>query len=93
MEELLGKTLGEFNPDGSIKVDAPLCAVTGQFAAGNHQSRYRIAGTPYFYRVLSDFDHLVTPEWRAEFEGKVKGSNRGAAKQRPAPLAEGKDNG
>ena len=97
MEEMLGVTLGEFNPDGSIKVDARLCAVTGQQAGGNHQSRYRISGTPYFYRVLSDFDHRVTAEWRAEFEGKVKGSYRGAAmsasSKRPAPLAEDVKNG
>lgn len=92
MEEMLGTTLGEFNPDGSIKVDANLCAVTGQHATGNHQSRYRISGTQYFYRVLSDFNHLATEEWRATFEAQVKGSNRGTVK-RPSPLVEGKGNG
>lgn len=92
MEEMLGATLGEFNPDGSIKVDARLCAVTRQQAGGNHQSRQRISGTPYFYRVLSDFIHLATPEWRAEFEGQVKGQNRGSARRAPV-VVEGKDNG
>jgi hypothetical protein len=87
MEEMLGVALGEFNPDGSIKIDAPMCAVTGRHATGNHQSRYRISGTLYFYRVLSDFDHLATDEWRAAFESQVKGFNRGAAK-RPSPLTE-----
>lgn len=81
MDELLGVTLGEFNADGSVKTEAPMCAVTGLRATGNHQTRYRIAGTPYFYRVLSDVDHLVTEEWRTEFEGKVKGSNRGSVKR------------
>lgn len=83
MDELLGVTLGEFNADGSVKTDAPMCAVTGLRAAGNHQTRYRITGTPYFYRVLSDVDHLITDGWRAEFEGKVKGYNRGAVKRAP----------
>lgn len=49
-----GKHIGEFNTDGSLKTDVSHCALSGRFLRSIHSTRYRLAGTPYFYRVLTD---------------------------------------
>lgn len=67
----LGTRFGEFNSEGAIKEDVTECALSGKPVKGIHSARYRIAGTPYFYRVLTDVAHLFTEEKRAELEAAV----------------------
>ncbi len=60
--------IGEYDADGQTKVEADECALTGRPVLGLHSVLQRISGTNHFYRFLSDFDHLLTPEKRAEIE-------------------------
>lgn len=53
-ELIPGTHIGEFDADGSVKTDVSHCALSGRFLRSIHSTRYRIAGTPYFYRVLTD---------------------------------------
>ncbi len=66
-EDRIGKDVGEFNQDGSIKADAVVCAFSGRNCKGIHAVRERIRGTRYFYRILTDVYESVTDGWRAEF--------------------------
>ncbi len=72
MDVILGETVGEYNPDGSIKEDVWRCAFTGQFVRGVHSNREPVADTRFFYRVSANELHLVTDEWRAEFAAAIK---------------------
>lgn len=55
LDELIpGKHIGEFNTNGSVKTDVSHCALSGRFLRSIHSTRYRLADTPYFYRVLTD---------------------------------------
>lgn len=60
--------IGEYNPDGTTKTEADVCALTGRPVLGLHSVLARVSGTNFYYRYLSDFDHLLTPEKRAEIE-------------------------
>lgn len=72
MNVILGDTVGEYNPDGSVKEDVIHCAFTGQFVRGVHSNREPVAGTRFFYRVTANDLHLVTDTWRGEFAAAVK---------------------
>jgi len=55
LDELIpGKHIGEFNTDGSLKTDVTHCALSGKYVESAHSTRYRVVGTSYFYRVLTD---------------------------------------
>lgn len=53
LELIYGTHIGEFNDDGSVKNDVSHCALSGRFLRSIHSTRIRVAGTPYFYRVLT----------------------------------------
>lgn len=63
--------IGEYDSDGNVKVEANECAVSGQPVLGEHNIMQRIAGTPYFYRYLSDYEHRLTADKRKEIEALV----------------------
>lgn len=60
--------IGEYDADGQTKVEADICALTGRPVLGQHSVLARVPGTNFYYRYLSDFDHLLTPAKRAEIE-------------------------
>lgn len=77
--------IGELNPDGTIAVEADECAITGGLVLGEHHVMQRFGAT-HFYRYLSDKEHLLTREKRAEIEALVKSSkvaspDKGKAKE------------
>lgn len=63
--------IGKLAADGSIEVQADECAITGRPVLGIHSVMQSIHGTPYFFRYLSDFDHLMTAEKRAELAAQI----------------------
>jgi len=67
----MSNVIGEYFPDGTTKTEADTCALTGRPVLGLHSVLARISNTPYFYRYLSDFDHLLTPQKRAAIEATV----------------------
>lgn len=63
--------IGKLAPDGSIEVQADECAITGRPVLGFHSVMQHITGTPYFFRYLSDYDHLMTDDKRAELATQI----------------------
>jgi hypothetical protein len=76
--------IGELNQDGSIKTEVEACAISGQKVLGEPSAMQRILDTPYFYRYLSDYEHLLTREKRAELEALAKGSKGASPVRRTA---------
>lgn len=72
--------IGELNSDGSIKIEADECAISGQRVLGEPSQMHRIKDTPYFFRIYSDYEHLLTAEKRAEIEALAKGSKLASPK-------------
>lgn len=64
--------IGELNEDGTIKTEADEDAITGKIVLGEHHAVHRIAGTRFFFRVLSDYEHLLSPQKRKEIEALVE---------------------
>lgn len=57
--------IGEYAPDGSIAVDADVCAVTGVPILLEHHVQVRLDVT-HFVRRVAGRGHQLTPERRAE---------------------------
>ena len=53
---------GEYNEDGSIKVNATVCVVTGRPLGSS--AKAPVPGTRYFYRMRPDVSRLMTKEQR-----------------------------
>lgn len=93
LELIHGTHIGEFDADGSVKVDVSHCAVSGRYLRSIHSTRYRIAGTPYFYRVLTDAaPNGLDDDQRAELDSRVmsvvgKPSRTKVSKTPPADAA------
>lgn len=89
LDELqLGKHIGEFNDDGSVKQDVTHCALCGKYLRSIHSTRYRIAGTPYFYRVLTDAaPNGLSDEQRADIDAQAKKIMSGASKAKATKAA------
>ena len=64
--------IGKFDESGAIETQADECALSGKTVLGEHSSLVRIAGTPYFFRYLSDYEHQLTREKRASIEAQIK---------------------
>ncbi len=53
--ETIEQVLGEYNPDGSIKREPILCAVTGRKVFDSTPTvKARVPGTNYFYRTITN---------------------------------------
>lgn len=52
--KIVEEVLGEYNPDGTIKREPVVCAVTGRrVVASTPTVKARIPGTDYFYRTIA----------------------------------------
>lgn len=82
---------GEYNPDGSVKVEADECALTGRKLSKpfDNTIRQRFSNTPYFVRYLGSQQHLVTDELLTEWQREIKGNEKPLRK--PVVVSEGKE--
>ena len=58
------RSIGELNADGSTKIEAEVCALSGVDVSDEHQSKFRLDDT-HFVRVCSQLAPRFTEEVRA----------------------------
>lgn len=59
-------SIGEFAPDGTIKTEARVCAVTGIPVLMQHHTLIMLGKTSYFVRVVSQRASQLTDDVQAE---------------------------
>lgn len=65
------KSIGEMNPDGTVKTEAEVCALTGVSLRGQHEVKQMLGATHYFVRVLSPQYPKLTEDVQAELLASV----------------------
>lgn len=66
------KSIGEFNPNGTIKTEAENCALTGVPVLNEHHTVQVLGDSPYFVRVVSQRAKQLTDDVQADLLASVQ---------------------